>query len=220
MKYELKEQAIGLRQKGYSLKEISQELSISKSTASLWLRDIELSGNALKRLKTIVRNGQLKAAENKKAHTRALLQEFKENAKQFLGKIDLDQDMMKVCCAIMYWCEGGKYDQVVQLTNSDSKLIAAFLHLMRSSFSLNESKFRVCMHLHDYHSEEEQKDFWSRITAVPQSQFIKSYQKDNTGKRIRNNYQGCIMIKYYDVEVMRELLAVGQAFLLKYRGVR
>lgn len=221
MKYLLKEQAISLRKNGYSLKEISQDLNIAKSTASLWLRDIELDAKALERLQTVVKKGQLKAAENKKEKTSLLLQEFKSDAERLLEKIDLNPDMMKICCAIMYWCEGGKYDhRVVQFTNSDPNLVGAFLHLMRSSFELDESKFRICMHLHDYHTENRQKFFWSKVTAIPKSQFIKSYRKENTGKRIRKDYQGCIMIKYYDANVIRELLAVGQAFLIKYRGVR
>lgn len=220
MKYKLRQQAVSLRQSGYSLKEISQALDIAKSTASLWLRDIELDAKALERLQTVVRKGQLKAAQNKREKTNLLLQEFKSDAERYLEKIDLNPDMMKICCAIIYWCEGGKHDQVVQFTNSDSNLVATFLNFLRKGFDIDEKKLRVCMHLHDYHSENKQKEFWSKITAIPKTQFIKSYQKKNTGKRSRKDYQGCIMIKYYDVKVMRELLAVGQAFLMKYRGVR
>jgi len=47
----IKKRAITLCHKGYSLKEISEKLSIAKSTASNWLCDIYLSKSALKRLK-------------------------------------------------------------------------------------------------------------------------------------------------------------------------
>ncbi len=194
MKYELKKDAIRLRQKGYSLKEISQELQISKSTASLWLRDVELDKAALGRLKTIVKAGQLKAAKNKKLRTQKVLRDFSDNAKTFINNITVDCDMGKVLCAVIYWCEGGKYDGFVQFTNSDPNLIAAFMNLLRKSFDIDEKKLRVCMHLHDYHNENKQKFFWGNITSIPAKQFMKSYRKPNTGRRSRKKLSRV----YYD----------------------
>lgn len=204
----IEERRYSVTSKGYFLKEISQELKISKSTASLWLRDVSLDKAALNRLKTIVRAGQLKAAENKKLQTQKILQFFSDDAKAFVDNITVDHDMGKVLCAVIYWCEGGKYDGFVQFTNSDPNLIAAFLNLLRKSFGVDEKKLRVCMHLHDYHDENRQRAFWVNITSIPAQQFMKSYRKPNTGKRSRKNYQGCIMIKYYDANVVRELLAI------------
>jgi len=46
----LKEKAINLRMEGYSVKEISDKLSISKSTSSIWVRDLILNEKAKQRL--------------------------------------------------------------------------------------------------------------------------------------------------------------------------
>lgn len=221
MKRELIAKAISLRKSGHSFKEISDTLGIAKSTASIWLKDIEVSKEGRKRLSGLVRTGVIKAADNKKRNTEKVLEKFRLDAIELLDGIDLNEDMAKISCGIMYWCEGGKYDhRVMQFTNSDPDLIATFLNLLRKSFDIDESKLRVCMHLHDYHSEKTQKEFWSKVTKISKNQFIKSYRKTNTGKRIRDNYQGCVMIKYYNADTIRELLAVGKAFLIKYRGVR
>ena len=122
---------------------------------------------------------------------------------------------------MIYWCEGNKsLRDSVFFTNSDPRLIANFLHLFRNSFDIDESKFRVCMHLHDYHNEEKQLNFWSDVTFIPKNQFFKSYKKLNTKKRIRDNYQGCIQVRYYDINIARKLQAVAKEFMDKYGRVR
>jgi hypothetical protein len=40
--FELKEKAIELRKQGYSLKEISKEVGVVKSTSAIWVHDVEL----------------------------------------------------------------------------------------------------------------------------------------------------------------------------------
>lgn len=56
----LKERAISLRKKGFSFREISEVLYISKSTASLWLKDVELSVKAKDRIKKLGIEGREK----------------------------------------------------------------------------------------------------------------------------------------------------------------
>ena len=216
MKTNLKSKAISLRKQGFSLKEISEDLGIAKSTASLWLRDTVLSANAIKRIESRITKGQIKAAEIKREKTRKLFNEFQAKSDVLVGRTILNIDMIKIICSLIYWCEGGKYsDNFVQFTNSDPSLMGTFLQLLRQVFMVDEKKFRVCMHLHDYHNEKKQRQFWSMVTEVPESQFIKSYNKPNTGKRIRKGYQGCVQLRYYDAVVSRELLAIAKSFMNK-----
>jgi hypothetical protein len=102
----------------------------------------------------------------------------------------------------------------MRFINSDPNLVHTFLSLLRRSFNIDENKFRVCIHLHDYHNELRQIKFWSKITDIPTGKFLKSFRKSNTGKRVRNNYNGCVSIRYHDVMVSRELLMTAQAFFI------
>ena len=63
---QIKIRAIKLRKKGFSLQEISQSLNIAKSTASLWLRKISLSEEAIKKLAQKEILGRSKAVSSKK----------------------------------------------------------------------------------------------------------------------------------------------------------
>ncbi len=99
----------------------------------------------------------------------------------------------------------------------DPSLIALFLDLLRKGFKINESKLRILMHLHNYHDEVIQKEFWSIVTNIPFAQFHQSYWKPNTGKRKHAHYPGCIALSYYDAKIAKELKAIYNAFVL--RGV-
>lgn len=209
-----------LRKSGYSLNEISQRLNISKSTASLWSRGIILSDKAKRRLLKRISQAQFISAQKRILKTDAIRQRYEKEGGDLIGRIKTSKDLIKLFCGLLYWCEGSKADDnVLQFTNSEPKLTASFIGLLRKSFKLDERKFRVSLHLHGYHSVQKQINFWSKITKIPKSQFIKPYRKPNTGKRIKVDYQGCANIRYNDTKVARELLGIGRAFLKRYGGV-
>lgn len=215
----LKRKAANLREKGFSLSEIVTHLHIAKSTASQWVSYIELSPNAQRILAQKQILGQYKTVLIKRKLKESRKQIAKQRASESLQKVTLSKDLFKLCCSLLWWCEGNKNTTYVRFTNSDPSLIKNFLFLLRNGFSIDESKFRVLVHLHDYHSEEKQKKFWSDITGIKQKQFYKSYRKPNTGIRHHENYQGCIAISYYDAKIAKELEGIYNVFSNNNQGV-
>jgi transcriptional regulator with XRE-family HTH domain len=208
---ELRRKAMDLRRKGYSLKEISERFDISKSTASLWLSDVALDQEAVKRLLTVIKRGQFVSARNKKNKIKKLEQSYLEDAYQ---ELNTQPNYGKIICAMVYWCEGAKSSKKgICFTNSDPNLVKTFLKLLRENFILDEKKFHPCIHIHSYHSPKRQLDFWSKITDIDKQQFIKPYRKANTGKRIRENYQGCVSVRYGSSDLARRLMAIAKAYL-------
>ncbi len=88
---ELKNQAIFLRKKGFSLKEIAEKLKISKSTASYWLQYIFLNQKAQKRLKKLEILGQYKTGLIKKMRKENLIKEYHLKAYKGISKIPPEQ---------------------------------------------------------------------------------------------------------------------------------
>jgi hypothetical protein len=198
-----------LREDGFSFREISEKLGISKSTASLWLRSIKLSVNAKKRIARLGEAGRRKAVEtNNKKRDEENKIIFKKVEKYFSGGVNQSGIDYKIECALMYWCEGTKHkgNTLVSFINADPDMIRYFLYVFRKSFDLNEKKFRALIHLHEYHNVKKQLKFWSNITKIPVSQFNKSYLKKNTGKNIKENYPGCISIRYSDIRIYKEII--------------
>lgn len=220
MKAKEKRTAEQMRRQGHSLNEIAKKLGVAKSTASLWVRDVELSEKAKECLLSKIKLGQYTSAENKKKRTKAGLDNYYNNALVEIGGNTLDKSLVRIACALMYYCEGNKsFFNGVCFTNSDPALIKTFLFLFRKGFDIDEHKLSACIHLHEYHDAIQQLDFWSRTTGIPESQFIKPYLKPNTGKRIRKNYQGCVAVRYYNNDMGRQLLMIGKAFLDTHKGV-
>lgn len=213
----LKRKAEHLRKNGYSLKEIAKKLCIAKGTASKWLRDIALSEKALKRLQGRRRLGQYKAQQTRKKNREKKFRQLKAEKRKDLSGSKIDERILKLCCSLLFWCEGGKYtDSHIAFVNSDPILIQTFVNLLRQSFKLDEKKFRALIHIHEYHSDTKQKKFWSKITKIPIGQFTQSYKKPNTKKRKRKSYPGCVRVSYHDAKVAKELKALYTVFGEKF----
>lgn len=210
---EIKQTALKLRKFGYSVKEIAKELHISQGTSSSWIRYIKLNKKAQNRLRKrkLLKyyRDSLKWQEKRIEKDR----QYKLFAGKTIENIKKDVKHTKIYCALLYWCEGGKgYKEGIRFVNSDPNLISTFLRLFRMSFDIDERKFRVLMHLHGYHDENKQKTFWSRLTNIPRHQFLKTFRKPHTGKRIRESYPGCVTIYYNSFEIARRLRAIYNVF--------
>ena len=211
---EAKLKAVALRKRGYSLSEIIKSVGASKSSVSVWVRNVPLTTRGRERLLTKIKLGQLISAENKHKRTRIELNGFVKVAEADLEKIVLDSLHVRFICALLYWCEGTKnYFQGVNFINSDSRLVSTFLRFFRKSFQVDEKKFRCCVHIHEYHNAGKQVAFWSKVTDIPKKQFIKPYLKPHTGNRIETDYQGCVSIRYHDNTMARRLYALGETFI-------
>ena len=216
---QIKTNAIELRKKGFSLSEIAKRLHISKSTISEWVSSIELSASAQKRLADKKIIGQYKSVLLKRELAVKKRKIAQELASKEISKIAFSKELLKLCCALLWWCEGNKDTTMVRFTSSDKTLISNFLYLLRSGFVTNEEKFRALVHIHAYHDDETQKKYWSQITKIPLSQFNASFKKKNTGIRTKIGYPGCVAISYYDAKIAKELEAIYNAFTVN-RGVR
>lgn len=220
-KKEEKLRAIELRKAGYSVNEIVEKVGTAKSSISAWVRNIELDEKARQRLLTKIKLGQLKSADSKRRKTQAIIDTHYSTAlHEFKDNKSFTKSQKKMVCALLYWCEGAKSSyHGVDFINSDPDLIKLFLDLFRNTFSLDEKKFRACVHLHQYHDPEKQLNFWTQITNIPKNQFIKPYLKPHTGKRTRENYPGCIAVRYHSNDVARQLLATAKTFLSNYKMI-
>ncbi len=204
----VKAEAIKLRKTGFSIKEISRELQIAQSTASLLLRNVVLSKKAkeiLERKRALGREKATLTLVNNRKRRQAYSTSL---ACSLLEGVQIDQEIAFLIASISYECEGGKSEfGSLEFTNSDPLLVKIFLSALRTSFLLDESKFRVAMHLHGYHNEKKEKEFWSAVTGIPQGNFIKTFQKEESGINQKDGYRGCVQIKYFDVSIKRTLLA-------------
>ncbi|HCC83232.1 TPA: hypothetical protein DEP96_00085 [Candidatus Uhrbacteria bacterium] len=137
-----------------------------------------------------------------------------------MAQLPKTKNFWRLVAALLYWCEGGKQSlsSGINFSNSDPELMKTFLSALRKGFTLDESKFRVLMHLHEYHDETKQQTFWSRVTNIPVAQFQKTYKKPHTGKRKHLNYEGCASLRYYNAGIVKNLIIIYSQFAKHSEG--
>jgi len=201
-----------LRQAGYSLAEISRKLGISKSTASLWLRDVEINPDGQARLKKHSDTGRLSGVAANKAKRQQRWQEMAEQAIFFEKSLtEYTVDQCKVFLAMLYWGEGAKTGRRLIFMNSDPALVKTYLFLLRRSFPIDESKIKATLHLHSYHNQTEMIDFWSALTGINKISFS-IYNKANSGSNIKSGYKGCLSIRYGNARILDEIMLIIDRF--------
>ncbi len=213
MKLDKKLQAIKLRSKGYSIKEIRALLDVSQSSVSLWVRNVKLGNSAKKRLLSRLKLGQYNSAIKKKASVLELNSRLKLEITAKFSKTQISLNTKQLLCALIYWCEGTKdYRSGISFTNSDPYLTRLFINLLVEAYGAERNKFVARLHLHEYHNAKKQQQFWKNVLKLNSSQFYRPYLKPHTGKRYRDNYPGCISIRYYDSILARKLMFLAQIF--------
>ncbi len=209
MKVLEKHKAIALRKSGMTISEIGKIVPVSKSTIALWVKDLRLSKVAKESIQnklTLAQNNSRAVLVAKNINRQIEINEF---SKRILSSVNLTKEVIMIMCACLYEAEGGKgVGQSLSFTNSDPLMVGVFLKMLRRSFELDESKFRVCFHAHSYHNIDGELDFWSKTTQIPRNQFIKPYLKKTSSSYKKDGYRGCVSIRYYDISLKKKLLSI------------
>jgi len=204
--FEIRQEACKLRRDGYSYREITATIGVGKGTAYQWTMHVELNEKAQDRLHNVMSLAQIKSTESNQERRVERDAIIEEDINKVMSQIVPTKLLFKVLTATLYWAEGGKsLPGRVQFVNSDPQMIKTYLHTLRNGFCIDESKLRCLVHIHEYHDESATKEFWSKVTKIPLSQFNKSYLKPHTGKRTRDGYKGCVHIVYCDIKIATEI---------------
>jgi len=209
-KLDLKLKAQKLRKQGLSVKEIEKKLKVSRSSVSLWVRDIRLTREQIEKLYLNKKTGQLKgsiiAAMNKTKMRENITKRLIKEGKKEVGKISRRDKF--IAGVILYFAEGEKSGEHINFSNSDSRAIKFMVDWFREFCNIPEEKFRCSLYIHDNLSESKAKEFWSKLTKIPFSQFRKSYIVKNNPNRLRKtkNLYGVLRVGTSDVNLHRKIM--------------
>jgi predicted transcriptional regulator len=209
-KLDLKLKAQKLRKRGLSVKEIEKRLKVSRSSVSLWVRDIKLTKKQLEKLYLNKKTGQLKgsiiAAMNKIKTREDITERLIKEGEKEVGKIS--QRDKFITGVALYFAEGEKSGEHVSFSNSDPRAVKFMVDWFRKFCKIPEEKFRCSLYIHNNLSESEAKEFWSKLTKISLSQFRKSYIVKNNPNRLRKtkNPYGVLRIGTSDVNLHRRIM--------------
>jgi len=188
----LKLEARKLRKKGISVGKIANYLKVSKSSVSYWTRDIILSLEQLEKLrKSMLRGaelGRFKGSQIQKQRRLKRIESSRIEGIKALSK--LKQREFLIAGLALYWGEGSKKSQEVELCNSDPKMIQFLLLWLQKCFDIPISDIRCNVGINEIHYKREQivREYWSGVTGVPLVQFRKTNLKKVKNKKIYENF--------------------------------
>jgi hypothetical protein len=190
-----------LRTRGYTYVEIAAELGVSKSSVSLWARDLPRVGR-ISYEETRKRNAQGVSSywEAEGPRREARRQAVSAAASTEVGSLS-DREII-IAGAIAYWCEGSKSkpyrrDDRVTFINSDPGLIRFFMRFLVAT-STPLDRLICCVQIHENADVAAAQRFWERVTGLDPAQFRRPSIKRHNPKTVRKNtgadYHGCLVI--------------------------
>lgn len=209
-KVELQKQAIHLRKKGMSIRDIQKKLHVSRSSVSVWVRGVRLTKVQVKELYSNKTNGGLKgsyvASQNKIRERLKLTKLINDEGIREIGKLS-KRDRF-IAGISLYFGEGNKADKSVAVTNANVHAMRFIMSWLREFCNVPESKFKINLYLHDNLNEIRAKKYWSSQLKVPLNQFTKSYIVINNTKRFRKSKHefGVVRVTVSEVNLHRRIM--------------
>jgi transposase len=200
-KDDLRAKARQLREQGLGYNQIAAELGVSKSSVSLWVRDLprpeRLSyeeccrrvAEGVRRYWAVERH----VREAQREATRAA-------AAAEIGA--LTQRELLIAGAIAYWCEGAKnkpyhrHDRVTFM-NSDPALITLFLRFLDAA-GVDRNMIIYRVYIHETADVTGAERFWLEVTGADPALFrrpaLKRHHPQTVRKNVGADYRGCLRV--------------------------
>jgi len=91
-------------------------------------------------------------------------------------RLTAEQERLRLAGLMLYWAEGAKRSRhTVDLANTDSQLIQIFLRFLREVCGVAESRLRIYLYVYEGQNVHAIRKYWSRLTRIPEKQFLKPY---------------------------------------------
>jgi transcriptional regulator with XRE-family HTH domain len=201
------QQARELRAQSWTLQDIATELGVSKSSVSLWVRDVEFVPNPKRR-------GRYQRPSSLRVRKLAEIESMDRAGAADIGRLS-EREFLLFGVAL-YLGEGFKGDGLVGLANTDPDILRAFVAWLRHFFSIDETRLRVRLYLHTGLDLEAAERFWSELLRIPLAQFRKPYRAvtDST-RRSAKHRMGCPAVTYSCSHTHRRVMGLVRALSSK-----
>jgi hypothetical protein len=197
-KDDVREKARELRLQGMTYDQIQVELGCSKSSISLWVRDLPKPEprytDEERRARMNAGLAHLRAAQDQER------QETKRAAREEIGRLS-DREVF-IAGAALYWAEGAKDKpyrrcEVLQFINSDPDVIKVYLRWLEL-LGVPRERMRFRVSIHESADASEAERFWADLAEVDASVFqratLKKHNPRTTRKNTTDAYRGCLVI--------------------------
>ena len=209
-------------QMGYST--IRKQVKVSKSTLSLWLKDLPLSDKRILELRReawsrgIASRELFRQTMQKKREARE-----QEMYKQLIKKFTkISKQSLYIAGLMLYLAEGSKQNlYAICLSNTDPKIIKFFMRWLETFMAISPDQMRGQLHLYESMDIAKEKDFWYRELGLKSSQFYKDQirkLRPSSFSYSESHRHGTCQLYYHSGKKKMELMLSIRAFFDTYRG--
>jgi len=181
-KYEhLREKAIRFRDKGMSLGDICERLSLNKTTVYYWIKDTESLKATKKQKKSAIAAGKVSHKKFKKLREDAYdlgIEQYNKFTKEKTFK-----DFV-----VIYLTEGYRRSRnSVSIANSNENIVLLSYKWIKK-LANPKRKMIYSLQCHADNNENELKEYWSKLLGI-EAELIRVIRKSNSGKMSGRNWR-------------------------------
>jgi predicted transcriptional regulator len=191
-----------LRQQGLGYNQIAAALGVSKSSVSLWVRDLPRpQALSYEECRRRAAEGVRRYWAVERAVREAEREATRVTAAAQIGGLN-DREVL-IAGAVAYWCEGAKNkpyrrsDRVVFM-NSDPALIALFVRFLDVA-GIHRDRLVYRVQIHETADVVAAQRYWLTVTGADPAQFrrptLKRHQPTTTRKNTGTDYHGCLRLE-------------------------
>jgi transposase-like protein len=204
------------REEGQSIKEIARLLGVSRSSVSLWVRDIELTPS---QHSALAERNRAYDRQQRGSATNARRGGLRRRAFQDRGRMLARRgDVRFLAGCMLYWAEGARSRQRVQFVNSDPEMVRFFVGFLRDAFGLRPEKITLSCNLFADHEvrQREIEQFWLSVAGLPETSMrtstVNRYSRYSKKKRTNKLPYGTCRITVHSTEIVQTIYGSIQEF--------
>ena len=196
-----KQLAINLRRNGLTYSEILKKIIVSKSTLSLWLKDVGLSNPQKQRITEKRMQAQKRGAVAKRQQRLDLIAKIEKDASKDAGHFA--EKVFWMVGVALYWAEGNKQKPHdvscgIKFSNSDPLMVKYFYKWLTNICKISVQDLVFELYVHRGCDIKALKKFWSDKLCLNVDYFEKIRFKPNKFRSYRKNtgeeYRGVVRI--------------------------
>jgi hypothetical protein len=216
MKAREREEARRLRrEEGMAMKAIARELEVSVSSVSLWTRDIELTDDQVATLAAQNHRfgGQAKGHRRRSENAR-----IKRLRAQMEGRMMARRgDPLHQAGCMLYWAEGSKRRNTVQLVNSDANMLRYFMRFLAECYGVTADQY--CLSVNCYVNNgltlDEIESYWLDALGLPRSSLRKATVNNasRSSKQMKRNLPyGTASLTVHSTSIVQSIYGAIQEY--------
>jgi hypothetical protein len=214
----IKRQVVDLRKQGKSYSDILKVIKVSKSSLSLWLKDVPLTSKQ----KLNLADRRKRAVETyrttmKLKHQNKLESYYNSQAKKLLPLSDKE---LMIAGLFLYSGEGNKVSRgSLNITNTDPSVVKFSIYWITKSLKVDINKVHIKLHLYSDMDVEESTKYWVKELKIDKKLFRKPYIKKTKRADIdQKGYgHGTCGIWVYDTILKENVMMAIKVITDKYK---